>query len=69
MPIALRAVPAMVGLSIDAARIDQLTLMITVRSDHRIPDRRAARIGAALANRKAEKLRVWPFPYFENGAR
>ena len=29
MPIALRAVPAMVGLSIDAARIDQLTLMIT----------------------------------------
>ena len=58
MPIALRAVPAMVDLSIVAATIDQLTLMITGATDHRIPDRRAARIGAALANREAKTARL-----------
>ena len=62
MPIALRAVPAMVGLSIDAARIDQLTLMITgaliiaflIVEPHGL---------ARLWQTVKQKLRVWPFPY------
>jgi branched-chain amino acid transport system permease protein len=62
MPIALRALPAMVGLSIDAARIDQLTFMITgiliivflIAEPHGL---------ARLWQTAKQKLRVWPFPY------
>jgi branched-chain amino acid transport system permease protein len=62
MPIALRALPAMVGLSIDAARIDQLTFMITgiliivflIAEPHGL---------ARLWQTTKQKLRVWPFPY------
>ena len=51
MPIALRAVPAD-GRPLDRRREDRpVDLYDHRRSDHRIPDRRAARIGAALANR------------------
>ena len=62
MPIALRALPAIVGLSIDAARIDQLTFMITgiliiaflIAEPHGL---------ARLWQTVKQKLRVWPFPY------
>jgi branched-chain amino acid transport system permease protein len=62
MPIALRALPAFVGLSIDAARIDQLTFMITglliiaflIVEPHGL---------ARLWQTAKQKLRVWPFPY------
>ena len=62
LPIALRALPAMVGLSIDAARIDQLTFMITgiliilflIAEPHGL---------ARLWQTAKQKLRVWPFPY------
>jgi branched-chain amino acid transport system permease protein len=62
MPIALRALPAMIGLSIDAARIDQLTFMITgiliivflIAEPHGL---------ARLWQTAKQKLRVWPFPY------
>ena len=62
MPIALRALPAMVGLTIDAARIDQLTFMVTgiliilflVVEPHGL---------ARLWQTAKQKLRVWPFPY------
>jgi branched-chain amino acid transport system permease protein len=62
MPIALRAVPDMAGLSIDAARIEQLTLMITgaliiaflIVEPHGL---------ARLWQTVKQKLRVWPFPY------
>jgi branched-chain amino acid transport system permease protein len=62
MPIALRALPGMVGLSIDAARIDQLTFMITgiliivflIAEPHGL---------ARLWQTAKQKLRVWPFPY------
>ena len=58
LPIALRALPAMVGLTIDAATIDQLTFMITgiliivflIVEPHGL--------GAALANREAETARL-----------
>ena len=57
MPIALRALPAMVGLHLvgDDRPID---LHGHRGSDHRIPDRRAARLGAALANSEAETARL-----------
>ena len=62
LPIALRALPAMVGLSTDAARIDQLTFMITgiliilflIAEPHGL---------ARLWQTAKQKLRVWPFPY------
>src|SRR5277367_3496914 len=62
LPIALRALPAMVGLTIDAARIDQLTFMITgiliilflIAEPHGL---------ARLWQTAKQKLRVWPFPY------
>ena len=62
LPIALRALPAMTGLSIDAARIDQLTFMITgiliilflIVEPHGL---------ARLWQTAKQKLRVWPFPY------
>ena len=62
MPIALRALPALVGLSIDAATIDQLTFMITglliiaflIVEPHGL---------ARLSQTVKQKLRVWPFPY------
>jgi branched-chain amino acid transport system permease protein len=62
MPIALRALPALVGLSIDAATIDQLTFMITglliilflIVEPHGL---------ARLWQTTKQKLRVWPFPY------
>ena len=62
MPIALRALPATIGLSIDAARIDQLTFMITgiliivflIAEPHGL---------ARLWQTAKQKLRVWPFPY------
>jgi len=62
MPIVLRALPATVGLSIDAAKIDQLTFMITgaliiaflILEPHGL---------ARLWQTVKQKLRVWPFPY------
>ncbi len=62
LPIALRALPALVGLSIEAARIDQLTYMITgvliilflIVEPHGL---------ARLWQTAKQKLRVWPFPY------
>jgi len=62
LPIALRAMPAMVGLSIEASRIDQLTFMITgiliilflIVEPHGL---------ARLWQTAKQKLRVWPFPY------
>jgi branched-chain amino acid transport system permease protein len=62
LPIALRALPGMVGLSVDAARIDQLTFMITgilivvflIAEPHGL---------ARLWQTAKQKLRVWPFPY------
>ena len=62
IPIGLRALPAMLGLSIDAARIEQLTFMITgiliilflIAEPHGL---------ARLWQTAKQKLRVWPFPY------
>jgi branched-chain amino acid transport system permease protein len=62
MPIALRALPAMLGLSIESARIDQLTFMVTgiliilflIAEPHGL---------ARLWQTAKHKLRVWPFPY------
>jgi branched-chain amino acid transport system permease protein len=62
MPIALRALPPMVGLNIEAARVDQLTFMITgilivvflIVEPHGL---------ARLWQTAKQKLRVWPFPY------
>jgi branched-chain amino acid transport system permease protein len=62
MPIALRALPGMVGLTIDAARIDQLTFMTTgiliilflIVEPHGL---------ARLWQTAKQKLRTWPFPY------
>ena len=62
MPIALRALPAMVGLPIEAATVDQLTFMITgdliivflIVEPHGL---------ARLWQTAKQKLRVWPFPY------
>jgi len=62
MPIALRALPPMVGLPIEAARVDQLTTMITgilivvflIAEPHGL---------ARLWRTAKQKLRVWPFPY------
>ena len=62
LPIALRAVPGMLGLPIEAARIDQLTLMVTgiliilflIVEPHGL---------ARLWQTAKQKLRVWPFPY------
>jgi branched-chain amino acid transport system permease protein len=62
LPIALRALPGMIGLHIEAARIDQLTYMITgiliilflIAEPHGI---------ARLWQTAKQKLRVWPFPY------
>ncbi|MBV9289104.1 MAG: branched-chain amino acid ABC transporter permease [Hyphomicrobiales bacterium] len=62
LPIALRAAPSMAGLSIEAARVDQLTFMITgiliilflIVEPHGL---------ARLWQTAKLKLRVWPFPY------
>ena len=62
MPIALRALPATLGVPIDSARIDQLTFMITgiliivflIVEPHGL---------ARLWQTAKQKLRVWPFPY------
>jgi branched-chain amino acid transport system permease protein len=62
MPIALRALPATLGLPIEAARIDQLTFMVTgiliilflIVEPHGL---------ARLWQTAKQKLRVWPFPY------
>ncbi|MGO9422706.1 branched-chain amino acid ABC transporter permease [Roseiarcus sp.] len=62
MPIALRALPPMIGLPIEAARVDQLTFMITgiliivflIAEPHGL---------ARLWQTAKQKLRVWPFPY------
>jgi branched-chain amino acid transport system permease protein len=62
LPIALRALPALVGLSIESARIDQLTFMLTgvlivlflIAEPHGL---------ARLWQTGKQKLRVWPFPY------
>ena len=58
MPIALRALPPMIGLPIEAARVDQLTTMITGDPDHRLSHRRAARPGSAVADLEAEAARL-----------
>ena len=62
LPIALRALPGMLGLSIEAVRIDQLTFMVTgvliilflIVEPHGL---------ARLWQTAKQKLRVWPFPY------
>ncbi len=62
MPVALRALPPMIGLPIEAARVDQLTTMITgiliivflIAEPHGL---------ARLWQTAKQKLRVWPFPY------
>jgi branched-chain amino acid transport system permease protein len=62
MPIALRALPPMIGLPIDAATVDQLTSMVTgvliilflIAEPHGL---------ARLWQTTKQKLRVWPFPY------
>ena len=62
MPIALRALPPMIGLPIEAARVDQATFMITgiliilflIVEPHGL---------ARLWHTAKQKLRVWPFPY------
>ena len=62
LPIALRALPATIGLSIESARIDHLTFMITgiliilflIVEPHGL---------ARLWQTAKHKLRVWPFPY------
>ena len=62
MPIALRALPAMLDLRISSQTIDQLTTMITgvliilflIVEPHGL---------ARLWQTVKQKLRVWPFPY------
>jgi branched-chain amino acid transport system permease protein len=62
MPIALRALPALVGLSIGAATIDQLTFMITGLLI--IVFLIVEPLGLArLWQTTKQKLRAWPFPY------
>jgi branched-chain amino acid transport system permease protein len=62
MPIALRALPALAGLSIGAATIDQLTFMITGLLI--IVFLIIEPLGLArLWQTAKQKLRVWPFPY------
>ena len=58
MPIALRALPALLGLYDRRGDNRPVDLHDYWRSDHPIPDRRAARIGAALANHEAEAARL-----------
>ena len=62
LPITLRALPGMLGLSIEAATIEHLTLMATgalivfflIVEPHGL---------ARLWQTVKQKLRVWPFPY------
>jgi branched-chain amino acid transport system permease protein len=62
LPIALRALPAVVGLPIDATTVEHLTFMITgiliilflILEPHGL---------ARLWQTAKQKLRVWPFPY------
>jgi len=62
LPIALRALPSALGVPIEAARIEQLTFMITgiliivflIAEPHGL---------ARLWQTAKQKLRVWPFPY------
>ena len=62
MPIGLRALPAMLDLTISSKTIDQLTTMITgvliivflIAEPHGL---------ARLWQTMKQKLRVWPFPY------
>jgi len=62
MPIALRALPAILGLRIEAARIDQLTFMIIgiLIIVFLIVEPQGL---ARLWQTAKQKLRVWPFPY------
>jgi branched-chain amino acid transport system permease protein len=62
LPIALRALPAMVGLNIGSATIEQLTFMITgaLIIFFLIVEPRGL---AQLLRVGKQKLRVWPFPY------
>jgi branched-chain amino acid transport system permease protein len=62
LPIALRALPAMVGLNIGSATIEQLTFMITgaLIIFFLIVEPRGL---AQLWRVGKQKLRVWPFPY------
>jgi branched-chain amino acid transport system permease protein len=62
LPIVLRALPATVGLTTEAATVEQLTFMITgalivaflILEPHGL---------ARLWQTAKQKLRVWPFPY------
>jgi branched-chain amino acid transport system permease protein len=62
LPIALRALPSMVGLNIGSATIEQLTFMITgaLIIFFLIVEPRGL---AQLWRIGKQKLRVWPFPY------
>src|SRR5580704_14993107 len=62
LPIALRALPAMIGLNIGSATIEQLTFMITgaLIIFFLIVEPRGL---AQLWRIGKQKLRVWPFPY------
>jgi branched-chain amino acid transport system permease protein len=62
LPIALRALPALIGLNIGSATIEQLTFMITgaLIIFFLIVEPRGL---AQLWRIGKQKLRVWPFPY------
>ena len=62
MPIALRALPAMLDLTISSKTIDQLTTMITgvlIIAFLIVEPHGLARLWQTVKH----KLRVWPFPY------
>jgi branched-chain amino acid transport system permease protein len=62
MPIGLRALPAMLDLTISSKTIDQLTIMITgvlIIAFLIVEPHGLARLWQTVKH----KLRVWPFPY------
>ena len=55
LPIVLRYDPPdAFGIPITSATVEHINFMIVGRAHHFLPDRRAGRAGAALADRKAE---------------
>jgi branched-chain amino acid transport system permease protein len=62
MPIALRALPSLLGLSVQAATVEQLTFMLTGALIILVLIVEPQGL-AALWKTAKQKLRVWPFPY------
>ena len=62
LPIALRALPALVGLHVQAATVEQLTFMLTGALIVIVLIVEPQGL-AALWRTARQKLRVWPFPY------